>query len=452
MSVRAHRGLSLFVLLCAVCSMAAVALLASLRSGGVVGGYVALVLAVSLLSSLETHTLPGGGTSSSAHFPIVVAMLLWPKWYLALLWAMGFGIIRATQPHASPLRVTFAFVQCLLTLSLAGSIYLIAGGSPAAFGPSSSFERAVRLNALPASLLLVSTLLANTTLVSGALSLSGGQRFLSVWRSRTVTLLPTMALLLPATFVVAYMLATGGVAGALLLGLSFAGFRFFQQQSFALQQVSQDLLELTIKAIEARDPYTSGHSRRVSSMVGSIASELRLPERDLQHAVLAGLLHDVGKMHETFAPILRKPGRLTEAEWMVMRTHSALGAELVATVAHLRPLVPAIRNHHEFWDGTGYPDGLAGERIPLAARIIAVADTIDALSTERPYRVALGAAEVRAELVRGRGTQFDPRIVDAALSANLWERLLPQAAVRHNPGVLSISRRLRPAAQLQPGT
>jgi HD-GYP domain-containing protein (c-di-GMP phosphodiesterase class II) len=117
--------------------------------------------------------------------------------------------------------------------------------------------------------------------------------------------------------------------------------------------------------------------------------------------------------------------KLTPDEWQLMKQHPDDGAKLVATMTKLRDVVPAIRYHHENWDGTGYPQGLAGEMIPIAARIIRFADTIDAMTTERPYRRPLGESVVRSEIVRCRGTQFDPQIADALLSSQLWYTLFP---------------------------
>ena len=124
-----------------------------------------------------------------------------------------------------------------------------------------------------------------------------------------------------------------------------------------------------------------------------------------------------------FAPILRKPGKLTPEEWAIMQTHPIKSAELVSTVSHLQDIVGAVRHHHENWDGSGYPDGIAGEQIPLESRIIMFADTIDAMTTDRPYRKALGQDEVRAELLRCRGKQFDPRICDELVASPLFAQL-----------------------------
>jgi HD-GYP domain-containing protein (c-di-GMP phosphodiesterase class II) len=138
---------------------------------------------------------------------------------------------------------------------------------------------------------------------------------------------------------------------------------------------------------------------------------------------VAALLHDVGKIDEAFAPILAKEGRLTPDEWATMKRHPIRSAELVALLTSLRDVVAPVRHHHENWDGTGYPDGLKGAAIPLASRIIMFADTLDAMTTDRPYRKALGVDEARAEFLRFRGRQFDPDICDRILQDEVWKEL-----------------------------
>ena len=194
-----------------------------------------------------------------------------------------------------------------------------------------------------------------------------------------------------------------------------------------LEQTNRELLELMVAAIEARDPYTSGHSRRVAEKARVIAEAMGLREKDVGRIVAAALLHDVGKIHEVFGPILSKPGRLTSEEQVIMRTHPIKSAELAGTVTELRDVVPLIRHHHENWDGTGYPDGLKAEGIPLGSRIIMFADTIDAMTTDRPYRAALDAQAVRKELLRYRGTQFDPTICDVLLRSAAYSKLFAAA-------------------------
>src|SRR5690606_6624558 len=132
----------------------------------------------------------------------------------------------------------------------------------------------------------------------------------------------------------------------------------------------------------------------------------------------AALLHDVGKIHEEFASLLQKVGTLADTEWEVMKTRWVKSAELVSLFSRFRGYaVLCVRHHHERWDGKGYPDQISGQDIPLGARIIALADTIDAMTTDRPYRSALGLDVVLAELVKGRGSQFDPELVDLTVNS-----------------------------------
>jgi diguanylate cyclase (GGDEF)-like protein/PAS domain S-box-containing protein len=170
--------------------------------------------------------------------------------------------------------------------------------------------------------------------------------------------------------------------------------------------------EALVTLVEARDHLTGNHSHQVSDLVLRLALALGLPVSEAQMLALAGRLHDVGKVAVPDT-ILQKPAALTEEEWAVMRTHPVVGAEVVSHIPALRPLVPLIRAHHERWDGQGYPDHLAGEAIPFGARILMVADAYLAMMEDRPYHKASAPAAALAELCRGTGSQFDPRVVEA---------------------------------------
>ncbi|MBM3316412.1 MAG: HD-GYP domain-containing protein [Candidatus Eisenbacteria bacterium] len=169
-----------------------------------------------------------------------------------------------------------------------------------------------------------------------------------------------------------------------------------------------------VAAIDAKDEYTRGHSQRVYHISLLIAERLGLPAEELQAVSWAALLHDVGKIAIDRA-ILNKPGRLTDDEYRMIQTHPARGCRVLEPIPQLRGILPGIRHHHERWDGRGYPDGLQGEAIPLVARIIGVADTYDAIVSTRAYRQAGTLDHALAEIERGLGTQFDPRIVPVFL-------------------------------------
>jgi putative nucleotidyltransferase with HDIG domain len=171
-------------------------------------------------------------------------------------------------------------------------------------------------------------------------------------------------------------------------------------------------------ALDVRDTETEGHARRVVRYMELIAEALNVPVERYATLRRGALLHDIGKIGVP-DHILRKPGPLTEAEWHTMKTHPHLGAKIIANVPFLEEVAVIIRAHHERWDGLGYPEGLAGEAIPLGARIFAVADSFDAMTSDRPYRRGRPLDAALGELVRCSGTQFDPRVVAAFLAVPL---------------------------------
>ncbi len=167
-------------------------------------------------------------------------------------------------------------------------------------------------------------------------------------------------------------------------------------------------------AIDAKSAWTKGHSDRVTEYALKIATELGWNREELKVLELLGLLHDIGKLG-TYEVILDKPGKLTDEELNIIRQHPVKGAEILSHIKQLKDIIPALLHHHEFYDGTGYPDGLKGEDIPLMARILAVADTADAMGADRPYRKGMPMEKIIEELKRCSGTQFDPEVVEAFL-------------------------------------
>jgi response regulator RpfG family c-di-GMP phosphodiesterase len=180
--------------------------------------------------------------------------------------------------------------------------------------------------------------------------------------------------------------------------------------------ILKDLKELfykTIKsitsALDAKDPYTHGHSMRVTLYSIILAKELNTPDNQLEAIETAGLLHDIGKIAIPES-ILCKPGKLTDDEFVIMKEHPINSERLIASIEKLHEISPGVKHHHERWDGRGYPDHLAGENIPLSARIIAIADTYDAMTSTRSYRKALDHEVAIAEIEKCAGAQFDPEL------------------------------------------
>ncbi len=178
-------------------------------------------------------------------------------------------------------------------------------------------------------------------------------------------------------------------------------------------RASLDSVLALVRAVEAKDAYTRRHSEQVAHYAKSIAKALDLPPRLIERIHVAALLHDVGKIGVP-DHVLTKPGPLTEEEFQHIRGHPALGAEILGTIGLFKDESIFVRHHHERWDGQGYPDGLTGEETPLGARIIQVADCIDAMLMERTYKKSYSVEKMLAELTRWAGTQFDPKLAAVA--------------------------------------
>jgi PAS domain S-box-containing protein len=182
-----------------------------------------------------------------------------------------------------------------------------------------------------------------------------------------------------------------------------------------LQQNMLQTVETIASIIEIRDPYTSGHQRRVAKLACAIASRMGLSQGEIQGIHLAGVVHDMGKISIP-SEILSKPGRLNEIEYSLIKMHPQAGYEILKEIDFPWPIAQIVRQHHERMDGSGYPQGLKGDEILLEARILAVADVLEAMASHRPYRPGLGIKVALKTLAEGRGTQFDPQVVDACIA------------------------------------
>jgi putative two-component system response regulator len=183
-----------------------------------------------------------------------------------------------------------------------------------------------------------------------------------------------------------------------------------------------------VYALEAKDEYTSGHTKRVTDLAVAIACELQLQQSFIDRLKLASQVHDVGKIGVS-GSILRKPGKLTEEEYQEIKSHCEKGERILKPVAVDKELLEMVRHHHERYEGNGYPDSLKGEAIPLGARIIAVADTYDAMTSDRPYRVGLPPKVAYSEINKCRGSQFDPKVTDAFMRAQNGESKIVKASI-----------------------
>ena len=384
--------------------------------------------------------LDGGSISVSAVGALAGAAIAGPKAALPL--AVATAAVEWSSRRAHIYQLLFN-VGALSFASLAAAAVFNLGGSD-------GFEKLVTAAAglVAGGVYFV----VNTGLLSGAMALEGHDSWRRLWNERFSWLLP-------------HYVAFGAVAGAIALAYQAIGLyglavfvlplllmrktmaaylghaekstkklreaaETIRSQNVSLEQANRLLKERSTAAMEslsatvdARDAYTAGHSRRVQQLALAIGGELGLSQAELDLLGQAALFHDIGKLAIPDV-VLLKPAALSSDEWSLMQRHAEEGARIIDRLGFLDDAVPAIRHHHERWDGAGYPDGLAGEEIPLGARIIHVADALDSMLTNRIYRAARPAAEALEELRHGGGSQFCPRCVGAL------ERLLERDAGR----------------------
>src|SRR4051812_14494279 len=390
---------------------------------------IATLAALAITAELLGFLLPRGASGSISFIPYMTALLLVPN-FAALGAIVGSRAVVEAVRSRGALKSTFNTAQLLLTYSVAITAYVMLKGVSLFQLRDISVADVTLSIGLPMMVAYVITFALNTLLVSCVIALSSNGRTLQVWRENNASTIGIDILASPLVFAFAWAYANWGPMIASLLWLPVLGLRQLSSTNLELAQTNRELLELMVKSIEARDPYTSGLSRRVKEYALKIAKLLSLSPVEVEKIGTAALLHDVGKIYDKYAPILLKQDRLTPEEWAVIKEHPADGANLIATMTRLRELVPAVRHHHENWDGSGYPHGLHGENIPLASRVIMFADTLDAMTTKRPYRGPLDEAAVRSELVRCRGKQFDPEIADRLLTSDFWRTLFPPAGRR----------------------
>ena len=380
--------------------------------------------------------------TSVAFIPFIASVLLFAHpWPMVLAGATG--VVADAIVRRKPfLRVWFNTAQYMLAVGLSAVVYQALGGYV-------GFDE-FRFSFVPFAALVLVFFAVNQGSVALAVSVTSDVSVRETWVRIAGGSLVYDLVASSLSILLCFLFIKLSIFGLAVLVLPLFFVRHMYQMNLQVERVNRELLELMVKAIEARDPYTSGHSVRVAEYARSVARELGLPPKHVDEIATAALLHDVGKIYEEFAPLLRKEGRLSPEERMLMQGHPVRSADLVGTIAEFRGRVQAdIRNHHENFDGTGYPDGLAADSISIGARIIMIADTIDAMTTDRPYRKALTLQRALEELNKHAGRQFDPKLVQLVCKSPGIRRLLgPQLASDGTPPSMQApSRAMRAGAR-----
>jgi len=321
-------------------------------------------------------------------------------------------------------KVFWNIGQVLLSVLAAGYAYQWAGGeflfrqSDLSFAPV-DFSRCL-LGLILGGVVYV---LVNTFAVAGAISISTGRSLFGIWTLSFRWMAGRFLAVAPFGVLMAIVFQiqpeTLKVAALALFFVPLLLARWAFKGSMEMLEVYNQTIQALSNALEAYDPYTRNHSERVTRLTELIARQLHLPETKVEALMAAARLHDMGKCRYDWEPIIRKPDRPTDEEWKVIRSHPADGAQIAAEIeiALLPRIAQIVRAHHERIDGKGYPDGLKGEEIDLAARILCVADAFEAITSKRSYQTVRSFEEALGELRRCAGSQFDPRVVDALAEA-----------------------------------
>jgi HD-GYP domain-containing protein (c-di-GMP phosphodiesterase class II) len=365
-------------------------------------------------AAASKYKVSRGSHGEVSFIPFLTAIVIAPGWpTLAMLF---FAVALAEVPkNKDTVKKVFNVAQTILALACAVAAYRLSGGVSLVADNEFRF--------VPHVLAVGTFLVVNAAAVSGVLSLVESKSFLRVFVQNNASSFAYDLFSIPGVYFVARAYTDWSWWGVGLTVFLLYGVRLTYQARVQLENTNRELLELFVHTVEFRDPYTSGHSQRVARFSRTIARAIGLSTKEVQRIGRAALLHDVGKIHEVFAPILSKPGKLTPEERALMELHPVKSAELVAKLSDFEDIVADVRHHHERFDGKGYPDRLEGKAIPLGSRIIAFADTIDAMTTDRKYRKGMTPDEVREEIIRCRGSQFDPDICDALINSPVFAQL-----------------------------
>jgi putative nucleotidyltransferase with HDIG domain len=393
--------------------------------------------ALTLLSGRFTLKVP----SVEAHFSpsemfVFASVLLFGPEAGAITLAAD-SVLIAWQRKLTRVQTLFNFANLTLSVWFSGKLFFLAAGVDPLFSATKTPSGDL---ILPLLLLAAAYFVVNSGLTATAIAFAKKRSPLQVWREHFLWLGPgyaagaCVALLLVTALHMVHFSALALIPPLLLV------FYFTMRSSFgrvedakghvvALNRLYLSTVETLATAIDAKDEVTHGHIRRVQVAALALAREMGITDDNTLQAIeAAALLHDTGKIAVP-EHILNKPGKLTPAEFEKMKLHAPIGAEILSAIDFPYPVVPIVRHHHENWDGTGYPDRIAGEAIPIGARILSVVDCYDALTSDRPYRRRMTDKDALAILMERRGTMYDPAIVD--MFVRVYERIMPAPDAVH---------------------
>ncbi len=356
--------------------------------------------------------LPKGGYVTVSYPIFLTSLILFPLGVtltaMALSGLLIFGKVASEQPFY---KRVFNASQYVLSLATAYWVMNFFNSSP------------IQFDSISLILYLVAAfvyMIMNMTIIAIIIGMVSNKSPWSIFVSNIRWSVPNFIALVPLGFLLTLLYKNWGALGLLLLFIPLLISRHSFQLYIDMRENYLNTVEALVQALEAKDTYTSGHSARVGKFAVAIAEELEMSDDKIESLKYAAVLHDVGKIGVSEI-ILNKEGKLLDSEWEVIRSHPVMGQTIIKSIKFLFDIGQVVRHHHERFDGNGYPDGIKGVDIPIESRIIAVADTYDAITSDRSYRKGSTHDEALAELKRVAGSQLDPEIVKIFCKAVTYE-------------------------------
>jgi len=365
---------------------------------------ILLFIGLIILADTAQITLPRGGASVYTSSPIdMAAIMLFGPAATAFIEAVSALLSEVLIQRRSVIRVAFNVPLLVFSVGLAGLVY-------ESFGPEWTSLDSPRF-LIPLLFCGITYYLVNSLPVSTIIALSDGKSPLRIWKQNYMWYFVHILAFLPVAAIIALVYLSAGMWTIALFVVPLFMARYTFQLYIEMKDSHINTVAALTSALDANDPYTHGHSYRVSRYALRIGKAMGLSSKDLEVLEYAALLHDIGKI-AIKKEILHKVGRLTEEEKRTLNAHPTIGADIVENLKFLKEAAVIVRHHHEQPDGKGYPEGLTAEDIPIGSRILLCADAFDAMTSDRPYRKGLPVDRVMEQFDQFKGQQFDMEIAN----------------------------------------
>lgn len=371
--------------------------------------FIFIILAA-VAESLPITSVNQGGITVG--FAIILPVMIFFEPAISVL-VVGLGEILAVSKWGNKVhhvfntpiyKTIFNLSMYIISAGIAGLAYEGLGGSFGSFSLS--------LSLIPALIAAFIYIVTNGLIITRLLSYLNNIAFMEIWISNVRWALPNFLAIGSLGIIIALAYESFGIGAVVLLFGPLLLARFSFKLYLDMKNNYIETIQALSTAMEEKDPYTQGHAQRVSELAILLGEEIKLNSRELEQLRYAAILHDVGKIGIPEA-ILNKPDKLNEEEYKVIKEHPTKGVKILENIDFLKYATSIMQYHHEYFDGSGYPEGKMGEDIPLSSRIITIVDAYDAMTTDRPYRKALSVEFALKEIQNKAGEQFDPRLVQA---------------------------------------